>query len=147
MNILDFTLTFIKPDAFRYHEEIFALIQKKGFTLVEIGKKVILTKEQAEIFYAEHQEKLFFENLITFTCSGPIVAAIFSKKNAIDDFRKLIGATNPANADEGTIRKLYGNPELYAQGIPANAIHGSDSDQNVLREIAFFFSRAKLNTM
>ncbi|MBP7390202.1 MAG: nucleoside-diphosphate kinase, partial [Chitinophagales bacterium] len=93
-----------------------------------------LSKEKAEEFYAIHKEKVFFGELIAFMTEGPIVAAILEKDNAVADFRKLIGATNPEKADEGTVRKLF------AKNIERNAIHGSDSDENAAIEAAFHFS-------
>jgi nucleoside-diphosphate kinase len=126
------TFTYIKPDAIARWEEIFALIQKERFEVCYISEKpFILTREKAEEFYAEHKGRPYFENLVLHTISGPIMAAILEKENAIEDFRKLIGATNPAKAEKGTIRDLYGNSELYAAGTPANAIHGSDSPERV----------------
>jgi nucleoside-diphosphate kinase len=97
-------------------------------------KKTKLSAEKAGEFYAVHKERPFYGELVEFMSSGPIVAAILEKDNAVEDFRKLIGATNPANAEEGTIRKLY------AESVGKNAIHGSDSDANALIEGSFFFS-------
>ena len=94
-----------------------------------------LTKDQAGEFYAVHQDKPFFEDLTTFMSSGPIVAIILEKENAVDDFRKLIGATDPADAEEGTIRKLFAESKSH------NAVHGSDSDENAKIESDFFFSK------
>jgi nucleoside-diphosphate kinase len=93
-----------------------------------------LSAEKAGEFYAVHKERPFYGELVTFMSSGPIVAAILEKSNAVEDFRKLIGATNPANAEEGTIRKIY------AKSVGENAIHGSDSDENAAIEGNFFFS-------
>jgi len=92
-------------------------------------------KEDAEAFYAVHKDRPFFNGLVEFMTSGPVIAAILEKENAVDDYRKLIGATNPADATEGTIRKLY------ASSIQNNAVHGSDSDENAQIEANFFFSR------
>lgn len=92
-------------------------------------------KEDAEAFYAVHKDRPFFNSLVEFMTSGPVIAAILEKENAVDDYRKLIGATNPADAAEGTIRKLY------ASSIQNNAVHGSDSDENAQIEANFFFSR------
>ncbi len=92
-------------------------------------------KEDAEAFYAVHKDRPFFNGLVEFMTSGPVIAAILEKENAVDDYRKLIGATNPADAAEGTIRKLY------ASSIQNNAVHGSDSDENAQIEANFFFSR------
>lgn len=133
------TLTFIKPYAFDHREEIFTIIRKAGFDIIQISEPSTLSKAKWEMFYAEHKGKDFFENLVNFMCSGPIIAAILEKENAIEDFRTLIGSTNPANAAKGTIRNLYGNTKMYAQGKPANAIHGSDSAENVQKEIEFLF--------
>jgi nucleoside-diphosphate kinase len=94
-----------------------------------------LSRKQAEDFYAIHRERPFFGELVDYMISGPIVAAILEKTNAVEDFRTLIGATDPAKAAEGTIRRKY------AQSIAANAIHGSDSDENAAIEGAFFFAR------
>jgi nucleoside-diphosphate kinase len=125
----------IKPDAFGngHTGAILEKIEKAGFRIVAI-KKIKLSEEKAGEFYAIHKERPFFGELVEFMSSGPIVAAILEKANAVEDFRKLIGATNPANAEEGTIRKLY------AESVGKNAIHGSDSDANALIEGSFFFS-------
>ncbi len=93
-----------------------------------------MTRRDAEIFYAIHKERPFFEELVTFMTRGPIVAAILEKENAVEDYRALIGATNPAEAAEGTIRNLY------AESVGENAVHGSDSDENAAIECAFHFS-------
>ncbi|MCS6818661.1 MAG: nucleoside-diphosphate kinase [Chitinophagales bacterium] len=129
------TLTMIKPDAVAdgYTGKILDHIISAGFK-IRAMKLTRLTKEKAEEFYAIHKDRPFFNELIAFMTEGPIVAAILEKENAVEDFRKLIGATNPANAAEGTIRKLY------AKNIERNAIHGSDSDENAIKEAAFHFS-------
>ena len=129
------TLTIIKPDAVENGNEgaILAQIQKAGFKIIA-QKKIQLTLEQAGKFYAIHSARPFFKDLTTFMSSGAIIPAILEKENAVDDFRKLIGATNPANAEAGTIRKLF------AESIDKNAIHGSDSDENAAIEGSFFFS-------
>lgn len=135
-----FTFMYIKPDAFEYSEEILALIRKEGFEIIYISKEpIILTREQAEAFYGQHKGRPFFEDLMKHTVSGPIIAAVLEKENAINDFRILIGTTNPALAEKGTIRNLYGNADLYTKGIPANAIHGSDSTEGVKTEIKLLF--------
>jgi nucleoside-diphosphate kinase len=129
------TFTIVKPDAVskNYTEAIFETVEKAGFEL--LGRKDIsLTKEQAEDFYKIHSEQPFFPNLIEFMSSGPIVVAALKKENAVENFRLLIGKTNPVEAAEGTIRKKYG--EITSR----NAIHGSDSDENAQREIRFFFT-------
>ena len=108
-------------------------INAAGFRIVAM-KKTQMTKRDAETFYAIHSERPFFGELVEFMTRGPIVAAILEKDNAVEDFRTLIGATNPAEAAEGTIRKLY------ATSIGENAVHGSDSDENAAIEGAFHFS-------
>jgi len=125
----------IKPDAFAkgYTGGILDQILGAGYKIVAM-KKLHLTKEKAGEFYAVHAERPFYGELTTFMSSGPIVAAILEKDNAVEDFRTLIGATNPANAAEGTIRKKY------AASIGENAVHGSDSDENAEIEGDFFFS-------
>ena len=125
----------IKPDAFSkgHTGAILAMIEKAGFRIVAL-KKIRLSEEKAGEFYAVHKERPFYGELVEFMSSGPIVAAILEKDNAVEDFRKLIGATDPAKADEGTIRKLY------AESVGKNAVHGSDSNENAHIEGQFFFS-------
>ena len=125
----------IKPDAFRngHSGAILDRIIKEGFKIKAL-KLLKLSKEKAGEFYAVHKERPFYGELVDFMSSGPIIAAILEKDNAVEDFRKLIGATNPANADEGTIRKLF------ATSVGENAIHGSDSDENAAIEGSFMFS-------
>ncbi|MFD2572568.1 nucleoside-diphosphate kinase [Spirosoma soli] len=129
------TFTMIKPDAVEagHTGSIIKMIEEAGFRIVAI-KKTQLTPERAGQFYAVHRERPFYNDLRTYMSSGAIVPMILEKENAVTDFRKLIGATNPAQAEEGTIRKLY------AKSIEANAIHGSDSDENADIEGSFFFS-------
>ncbi len=129
------TLTMIKPDAVAdgYSGKILDVIIQAGFK-VQAMKLSRLSKEKAEEFYAVHKSRSFFGELIAFMTEGPIVAAVLEKDNAVEDFRKLIGATNPANAADGTIRKLF------AKNIERNAIHGSDSDENAAIEASFHFS-------
>ena len=129
------TFTMIKPDALAngHTGNIINDITAAGFK-IEAMKYLQLTQAQAEAFYAVHSERPFFRDLVNFMISGPIVAAILEGENAVENFRNLIGATNPANAAEGTIRKKY------AVSIDANAIHGSDSDENAAIEGNFFFS-------
>ena len=126
----------IKPDATKkgYTGAILEKINAAGFKIVAL-KILHLSSEKAGEFYAVHRERPFYAELVAFMSSGPIAAAILEKENAVDDFRILIGATNPAQADEGTIRKLY------AASIGENAIHGSDSDANALIEGDFFFNK------
>lgn len=129
------TLTMIKPDAVKAGNigNILAMINNAGFKIVAM-KYTRLSKSDAETFYAVHNERPFFGELVEFMTSGPIVAAILEKDNAVADFRTLIGATNPAEAAEGTIRKAY------ATSLGENAVHGSDSDDNAAIEGAFHFA-------
>ena len=129
------TFTMIKPDAVRAGNigNILQMINKAGFRIVAM-KYTFLSMDQAKKFYEVHAERPFYGELTEFMSSGPIVAAILEKDNAVADFRKLIGATNPAQAEEGTIRKLY------AASVGENAVHGSDSDENAKIEGDFFFS-------
>lgn len=129
------TFTMIKPDAVRNGNigNILQMINAAGFRIVAM-KYTRLSLEQAGKFYEVHKERPFYGELTEFMSSGPIVAAILEKENAVADFRKLIGATNPAQAEEGTIRKKY------AASVGENAVHGSDSDENAAIEGSFFFS-------
>ena len=129
------TFTMVKPDAVAegHSGAILKIIEEAGFRIVAL-KMVKLTKERAGQFYAVHKERPFYDSLCNYMSSGHIIAAILEKENAIADFRKLIGATNPADADEGTIRKLY------AKSMESNAVHGSDSDENAEIEGNFYFS-------
>ncbi len=129
------TFTMIKPDAVA-NGHIGAIINDitaAGFKIIAL-KYTKLTAETAGKFYEVHKDRPFYGDLVSFMSSGPIVAAILEKDNAIEDFRKLIGATNPADAAEGTIR------QKYAKSIDANAVHGSDSDENAAIEGDFFFT-------
>jgi nucleoside-diphosphate kinase len=130
------TFTMIKPDAVQDGNSgaILKMIEEAGFRIVAL-KKTQLSSERAGQFYEVHKERPFYGDLCRYMSSGPILAAILEKDNAVADFRKLIGATNPANAEEGTIRKKF------AKSIEANAVHGSDSDENAEIEGSFFFSR------
>ncbi|HET6244939.1 MAG: nucleoside-diphosphate kinase [Bacteroidetes bacterium] len=129
------TFTMIKPDAVEngYIGGILDMITGAGFRIVAM-KYTKLTKDAAGSFYEVHKERPFYGELVSYMSAGAIVAAILEKDNAVADFRKLIGATNPADAEEGTIRKKY------AKSIAANAVHGSDSDENAQNEGNFFFS-------
>ena len=129
------TFTMIKPDATSkgYTGAILDQIIQAGFA-VKAMKWIHLNPAQAGQFYEVHKERPFYGELVEFMSSGPIVAAILEKENAVADFRTLIGATNPAQAEEGTIRKKY------AASIGENAVHGSDSDENAAIEGSFFFS-------
>lgn len=130
------TLTMIKPDAVKKNAigGILKMMNDAGFKVLAM-KFMHLSKSKAEQFYEVHKERPFYGELTEFMSSGPIVAAILQKDNAVEDFRKLIGATNPAEAAEGTIRKVY------ATSIGENAVHGSDSDENAKIEGDFFFSQ------
>ncbi len=129
------TFTMIKPDAFSkgHTGAILDQICRGGFRIVSM-KLTRLSPEKAGEFYAVHKQRPFYQELVEFMSSGPIVAAILEKENAVADFRKLIGATDPAKAEPGTIRRLY------AASVGENAIHGSDSDENANIESDFFFS-------
>lgn len=130
------TFTMIKPDATKKGNTggILEMINAAGFRIVAM-KMIHLSNEKAGEFYAVHKERPFYGELVEFMSRGPITAAILEKDNAVDDFRKLIGATNPVQAEEGTIRKKY------ATSIGENAVHGSDSDENAAIEGNFFFSK------
>lgn len=129
------TFTMIKPDAVKngHIGNILAMITNAGYRIVSL-KLTQLSAKDAEKFYAIHAERSFFGELVEFMSSGPIVAAILEKENAVADFRTLIGATNPAEAAEGTIRKIY------ATSLGENAVHGADSDANAAIEAAFHFA-------
>ena len=130
------TFTMIKPDATEkgHTGAILAMINKAGFRIVAM-KMTHLSNEKAGEFYAVHKERPFYGELVEFMSSGPIVAAVLEKENAVAGFRRLIGATNPAQADPGTIRKDF------AASVGENAVHGSDSDENAIIESNFFFSQ------
>jgi len=129
------TFTMIKPDAVGAGNTgaITRMIEEKGFKIISM-KLTRLSEERAGEFYEVHKERPFYNDLCKYMSSGPIVPMILEKENAVEDFRTLIGATNPADAAEGTIRNLF------AKSIEANAIHGSDSDENAIIEGNFFFS-------
>lgn len=129
------TLTIIKPGAVKseYIGPILEKINAAGFHIS--GMRLLqLTRVQAENFYAVHKERPFYNSLVEYMTSGPVVVAILEKENAVEDYRKLIGATDPSKAEEGTIRKLY------AESMESNAVHGSDSDDNANIESNFFFA-------
>jgi nucleoside-diphosphate kinase len=132
------TFTMIKPDATAANNvgAITKMIEEAGFRIVAM-KMTKLSMERAGQFYEVHKARPFYNDLCTYMSSGNIVAMILEKENAVEDFRKLIGATNPADAAEGTIRKLF------AKSIEANAVHGSDSDENAAIEGSFFFSKTE----
>jgi len=131
----DFTFSIIKPNAVRTGKTgpILAMINEAGFEIAAM-RMASLTKPQAEAFYAVHKGKPFFEGLIDFMTSGPVVVMILRHENAVEQFRKLIGSTDPSKAEPGTIRKLY------AVSVQMNAVHGSDSVENAAVEANFFFS-------
>lgn len=133
------TFSIIKPDAVRANATgaILAEIDKAGFRIIAI-KKAFITKREAEGFYAVHRSKGFFNELTDFMASGPLVLMVLEKENAIADLRKLMGATNPANAEEGTIRKKF------AASIQENAIHGSDAEDTATFEIGYWFAGYEL---
>lgn len=133
------TLAILKPDCVRNNliGEVITKITEAGFK-VKAMKMTRLTKESAEGFYEVHKERGFFNDLVQFMISGPCVPIALEKENAVADFRKLIGATDPAEAADGTIRKLFAESKQY------NIVHGSDSDENASKEIAHFFSRKEL---
>ena len=133
------TFSIVKPDAVKngYTGAILAEIEKAGFRIVSIRKQSI-SKEQAKGFYYVHAQRPFFEGLCDFMSSGPLFLMVLEKDNAIADLRKLMGATNPANAEEGTIRKKY------AESIQNNAIHGSDAEETAAFEISYWFAGYEL---
>lgn len=131
----DFTLAIIKPNAVKNKKTgpILAMINESGFRISAM-KMIRLTKPQAQDFYAVHRERPFYDGLVEFMSSGPIIAMILSRNDAVEEFRKLIGETDPSKAEEGTIRKIF------ATSLQMNAVHGSDSPENAIKEAAFFFS-------
>jgi len=131
----DFTFSIIKPNAVRTGKTgpILAMINEGGFEIAAM-RMVRLTIPQAESFYAIHKGKPFYEGLVEFMTSGPVFVMILRHENAVNEFRKLIGATDPNKAEPGTIRKTF------AVSVQMNAVHGSDSDENAIREANFFFS-------
>ncbi len=140
MQTIQRTFSIVKPDAVRkgHTGGILAMIQHAGFRI--IGMRMLeISKQQAEGFYAVHASRPFFESLTAFMSSGPIVVLALEKDNAIADLRKLMGATNPANAEEGTVRKKY------AESIEQNAIHGSDAEDTARFELSYFFPGYELD--
>lgn len=132
------TFTMIKPEAVAAGNigAIIKMIEETGFRVAAM-KKTLLSGERAGDFYAVHKERPFYDDLCRYMSSGPVVAMILEKENAVADFRKLIGATDPSKAEEGTIRKLF------ATSMEKNAVHGSDSDENASIEAGFFFSEVE----
>ncbi len=137
--MLERTLAIIKPDAVASKNagKIIDMLESNGFSIIGM-KKVHLTKEQAKKFYIVHKERPFYDSLTTFMSEGPIIVMVLEKENAIEDYRKLMGATNPEEAETGTIRKLFGT------NIERNAVHGSDSKESASFEIPFFFNELEL---
>lgn len=133
------TFSLIKPDAMArgVHGEILAMIQASGLRLVAM-KMLRLSREQASAFYAVHRERAFFEELVTYMASGPVVCLVLEGEDAVARYRRLMGATDSSCAEEGTIRRLF------AESVSANAVHGSDSPEAVARETAFFFSETEI---
>ncbi|MBB4210130.1 nucleoside diphosphate kinase [Rhodothalassium salexigens DSM 2132] len=129
------TLSIIKPDATRRNitGKVLAMLEEAGLRVVA-QKRLQLTKEQAEAFYAVHKERAFFGDLVSFMTSGPVVVQVLEGDNAVAENRRVMGATNPVDAEDGTIRRTF------AENIEANTVHGSDSAENAAQEIRFFFS-------
>lgn len=133
--MIERTFALIKPDAVKAKNagEIIAMIEKNGFEILRLVKGQ-LTPEMAQLFYDVHKDKPFYNELVEFITSGPVIIMALEKENAIQDWRNLMGATDPAKADEGTIRKLY------AKSIGQNAVHGSDAPETAARELMLFFA-------
>ena len=133
------TFSIIKPDAVKRKliGHINQIIESSNLKILA-SKKTYLTKKQAEIFYEVHKERPFFNSLVEYMTSGPVQVQVLEGEDAVTTYRKIMGATNPAEAEEGTIRKLY------AESIEANSVHGSDSEENAKIEISFFFSGSEL---
>ena len=133
------TLSIIKPDATKRNitGSINKIIEDNGLRIIA-QKRIKLSKDQAEGFYSVHNDKPFFSDLIEYMTSEPVVVQVLQGKNAVKKYREVMGATNPENADEGTIRKLF------ALNVQENSVHGSDSDENALKEIEFFFNENEI---
>ena len=133
------TLAIIKPDAVKKNVigEITAMLTQAGFRILAM-KMLRISKTQAGAFYEVHKERPFYNDLVNYMSSGPVVTIALEKKNAIEDYRKLIGATDPLQAEEGTVRKLYGESKSF------NAVHGSDSVENGIIEVGFFFGESEI---
>ncbi|MBJ56974.1 MAG: nucleoside-diphosphate kinase [Rickettsiales bacterium] len=136
---LEHTLSIIKPDAVEAKKSghIIGLLEENGFEIIA-KKKITLKREEAEKFYSIHKDRPFFNELVNFMTSGPVVVQVLEKENAVSDYRKIMGDTNPEMADKNTIRNLYG------KNIQCNAVHGSDSITNAKKEVSFFFSEIEL---
>jgi nucleoside-diphosphate kinase len=141
MMLMARTLTLIKPDSMEANNagNILARLEAEGFQILAL-KRLRLSKEQAESFYEVHRERPFYASRVAYMTSGPIIAVALAREDAVARLREVMGATDPANAEEGTIRALYGS------SIERNAIHGSDSSENAAKELHFFFSEADLIT-
>ncbi len=137
--MLERTLAIIKPDAVSSKNtgKIIDILENNGFSIIGM-KKIRLTKEQAKRFYIVHKDRPFYDSLTTFMSEGSVIVMVLEKENAIDEYRRLMGATNPEDAGEGTIRKLFGT------NIERNAVHGSDSKESADFEIPFFFNELEL---
>ena len=133
------TFSIIKPDATRRNltGAINSKIEEAGLRIVA-QRRIHMTREQAQAFYAIHAERPFFTDLVEFMISGPVVVQVLEGENAVSAYREIMGATNPADADNGTIRKLF------AESIEANSVHGSDSDENAAIEISHFFKESEI---
>ncbi|CAA9525144.1 MAG: Nucleoside diphosphate kinase [uncultured Sphingomonadaceae bacterium] len=133
------TFSILKPDATRRNitGAVTAMLEEAGLRVVA-SKRLLLSREQAEGFYSVHSDRPFFNDLVAFMTSGPVVVQVLEGENAVQRNRDVMGATNPANADEGTIRKVH------AESIEANTVHGSDSEENAATEIAFFFDEDEI---
>ena len=136
---MDQTFSIIKPDATKRNitGSINKVIEESGLRIIA-QKRIKLTNEQAENFYSIHKEKLFFRDLIEYMTSEPVIVQVLSGKNCVEKYRSIMGATNPENADEGTIRKLF------ALNVQENSVHGSDSEENAKNEINFFFTQEEI---
>jgi nucleoside-diphosphate kinase len=135
----DQTFTIVKPTAFEKNQlgPIIEMINRNGFKICGL-KLIQIDKAKAELFYEIHKERPFFESLVQYMTSGPVVVAVLQKENAVSDFRELIGNTDPSNANYGSIRKMF------AESKEANAVHGSDSDENAQHEISIFFTEKEI---
>ena len=133
------TFSILKPDATRRNltGKINAVFEEKGLRIVA-QKRILMSQAMAETFYGVHKDRPFFKDLVSFMTSGPVVVQVLEGENAVLAHREVMGATNPANAAEGTIRKLF------AESIEANSVHGSDSAENAATEIAFFFAGSEI---
>jgi len=136
---MELTLTIIKPDSTERKPtgKIIAILEENGFDIVAM-RRTVLSEEQARAFYIEHKDKPFYDSLVAYMTSGPVVVAVLRREGAISGLREVMGATNPVEAAEGTIRKLHGT------SIERNAIHGSANPADAAREVSFFFSESEL---